>query len=534
MHRAFRLFALVCVLGGTAWPAGAQAELPPDQRALRAARLLGEPQQQLDALRKVAADYPTSRYGERARMAVLDVLAKQFPSRSADIRQQAALLVRHADPADPGMYDDVATVLVDAGVELETARALSAKTVRAFTEQAFLRAARKDYAAAKQALPAPEQLRKIYLSTRSALLGTLGRIYLALGDRSRAAATFGEAERGHPSAQAADGLGAIAFAEGREDDAYRWWLRARVTGVLSPASAREFERLFAVREGARGVPLEHLLDEAYRAIGPNPVHPERYVPAQPGDRTVLLEMFTGAGCPPCAGADLAVDALRERFSDEQLVVLMHHVHIPRPDPMANAATVARSDLYAITGAPTFIVDGTRRETGGASRENAARPYERVKTHLEAALATPAGADLRVRATLAGGVATVHVEPQLRLPTERVMVRVALVERELRYGGENGIRFHPMVVRALAERPLPKPGEAVSVEFAVADVAASLRSYLDGFEQRNDRFGPMRFAEKKAAIDARNLGVVVFLQSDEDRAVLQSRYVELGATSGERP
>ena len=512
-------------LGGFAAPALAQNSLPPDQQALRAARLLDDPRQQVEALRKVVADYPASRYAERARMAVLDVLAKQLPGRSAEILRQVDLLTKGADPADPGRYDDVATVLVDAGVELARARALSEKTVRAFTEKAFLKATRKDYAEAKQPLPELAQLRRSYLTTRSALLGTLGRIYLKLGDHARAQQTFEEAQRGHPSAQAAEGLGAIAMVRGQEEAGYQFLLRARITGVLSPENQRVFEGAFAKRHGGSLASLESALDDAYRALGPNPVHPERYAPASPGNRVVLLEMFTGAGCPPCAGADLAVDALRERYTPDQVAVLMYHVHIPKPDPMSNPDAAARADVYAIPGAPTFVVDGTERDTGGGPRENANRPYGRVSKLIEAALSRPAGASLSVNAALTGQRVTVSVRPVLSAPAAKPVVRVALVERELRYGGENGIRFHPMVVRALADRPLTGDGP-VSVTFDVDTVAAGLAAYLDGFEQRNDRFGPIRFVEKLAAIDAANLGVVVFLQDDESKRVLQSTYVEL--------
>ena len=526
--RGLAVLAVVWLaLGGFAAPALAQNSLPPDQQALRAARLLDDPRQQVEALRKVVADYPTSRYAERARMAVLDVLAKRFPNRSAEILKQVDLLTKDADPADPGMYDDVATVLVDAGVELVKARALSEKTVRAFTEKAYLKDAREEYAEAKEPLPPRVQLRRSYLTTRAALLGTLGRIYLKLGDHVRAQRTFETAERGHPSAQAAEGLGAIALARGREDDAYRRFLGVRITGVLAPENQRAFESLFAKRHGGSLAGLEPALDEAYRALGPNPVHPERYVAAAPGNRVVLLEMFTGAGCPPCAGADLAVDALRERYTPDQVAVLMYHVHIPKPDPMSNPGTVARSDIYAIPGAPTFVVDGTERDTGGGPRENANRPYTRVSKLLDTALARPAGASLAVDAALTGRRVTVSVRPTLTAPAVKPVVRVALVERELRYGGENGIRFHPMVVRALADRPLTGDG-AVSAEFDVDAVAAGLADYLDGFERRNDRFGPIRFVEKLATIDAANLGVVVFLQDDEGKGVLQSVYVDLAS------
>lgn len=200
--------------------------------------------------------------------------------------------------------------------------------------------------------------------------------------------------------------------------------------------------------------------------------------------------------------------------------------------MSNPDTVARSDLYAIPGAPTFIVDGTHRDTGGGSRENANRPYTRVSTLIDAALAQPAGASLTVDAALTGRSVTVRVRPGLTASAVKPVVRVALVERELRYSGENGIRFHPMVVRALVDRPLTEGDSPVSAEFDVDSVAAGLADYLNGFERRNDRFGPIRFVEKLAVIDSANLGVVVFLQDDQSKRVLQSAYVDLAVRATE--
>src|SRR5262249_19683247 len=53
------------------------------------------------------------------------------------------------------------------------------------------------------------------------------------------------------------------------------------------------------------------------------------------DRTALLELFTGAECPPCAAADLACDALVKAFTPKDVIVLQYHLHVPAPDPMTS-------------------------------------------------------------------------------------------------------------------------------------------------------------------------------------------------------
>ena len=67
---------------------------------------------------------------------------------------------------------------------------------------------------------------------------------------------------------------------------------------------------------------------------------EEYHPTEKrSDRLVLAEVFTGAGCPPCVGADLAFDAAMERYSPKDVAVVMYHEHVPRPDPMTNPDTI---------------------------------------------------------------------------------------------------------------------------------------------------------------------------------------------------
>src|SRR5437762_13425069 len=106
--------------------------VPPDQQAYRAAWLMADPQQQIDALGKVAADYPSSRYAERARMGALRLWVKVLPSQRTEILRHIDRMLKGEKAADPGPYDDVATILVDAGVLLDKAQNLSERTVKAF------------------------------------------------------------------------------------------------------------------------------------------------------------------------------------------------------------------------------------------------------------------------------------------------------------------------------------------------------------------------------------------------------------------
>ena len=59
-----------------------QNSVPPDQQAFRAAWAQSDPRDQIDALEKVAVDFPDTRSASSARMAALRLLVKLFPDAS--------------------------------------------------------------------------------------------------------------------------------------------------------------------------------------------------------------------------------------------------------------------------------------------------------------------------------------------------------------------------------------------------------------------------------------------------------------------
>ena len=161
--------------------------------------------------------------------------------------------------------------------------------------------------------------------------------------------------------------------------------------MLPPPPIRPSKRLYKKSHNGSLDGLEAMLDTEYRKRFPNPVHVEAYKPGEKrSDRMVLAEVFTGSGCPPCAGADVAFDAAMERYARKDLAVVMYHVHVPRPDPMTTLETTARSKNYGVTGVPTFAIDG-KKTMGGGPREYAPEVFERFQKDLEKDLETAAEA-----------------------------------------------------------------------------------------------------------------------------------------------
>ena len=111
------------------------------------------------------------------------------------------------------------------------------------------------------------------------------------------------------------------------------------------------------------------------------------------------------------------------------------------------------------------------------------------------------------------------------------LQIALVEKELRYSGENGVRFHPMVVRIMGGKdgggfPLASTPKTFEQTFDLESIRNNLKAYLDSYEAAGHRGEPFSFVEKKYQIRNTDLGVVVFVQDDKTRHVLQAGYVDL--------
>jgi hypothetical protein len=155
------------------------------------------------------------------------------------------------------------------------------------------------------------------------------------------------------------------------------------------------------------------------------------------------------------------------------------------------------------------------------------------------LQSPPEAHIDIAAHREGDVIKTRVSAEsLKGDWKDLRLQIALIENDLRYSGENGIRFHPMVVRAMAagEQGFPlKPGEKHVVEYAfdTDQLSADLKSYLDSYEKGNDRFGPITFIQEMNHIDPANVSVVAFVQDYATKHVLQATFAKVTEAEMER-
>ena len=86
------------------------------------------------------------------------------------------------------------------------------------------------------------------------------------------------------------------------------------------------------------------------------------------DRTVLVELFTGADCGPCVNVDRGLGAFLDNYNQDQVAALVYHRPIPQPDKLSTLETGDRHAFYIppLEGAstPNYWVDGTNAAVGG--------------------------------------------------------------------------------------------------------------------------------------------------------------------------
>lgn len=504
-------------LGGTEQEARA---VPPDRAAYEAAMAVPDLKERYERLEGFLAGFPESPFRGMAHQALLDIVIALWPEDEARIRRQIEELVApFAEDGRSGVYDNVARKLLAGRVMLEEAEAYARRSLalidRPEYEEQYIGRARSAYAARNETPPEDEVLRARFRSARSLNLSTLGCVLLARGRVEEARAVLEEALAGDRVQVAASAcMAEIAESAGEVEAALAHLGAALLSGHARDADRKKYETLYR-STGRRAGGEDDYLDDLYRKLFPPLPPPARYEPGPArSDRVVLAEVFTGAGCNPCLGVDLAFDSLLLRYGREELVVLMYHVPVPRPDPLSNDATRARHASYGVKQAPVVVIDGAIDHAGGGPRDMAPRIFERLREAIDRRLEVKAGAELNVEVVRGGRQVVVSIAA--RKPAEGETRAVcALVETETRYSGENGFRFHPMVVRALAGadgRGLElQEGETLRHVFDLDEVQESL-----------DVNSP--------PIDPSRLAVAAFLQDSKTGEILQAAWARLASQS----
>lgn len=502
------------------------AQIPTDEeKAFRIAVRLTNPQQKIAALEKLLTNKPQGSLPLLIHRTILETLVESQPEQKDKIIAQAnRILSLSSDQARGNWLNLIAGILFEKGILLDEAEQFAAQSVAQLGDRKNLGESQQIAMTGGRAM----------VTSNVPRVAMLGRIQLKRGKLREGEALIKEAYEADEAQPAALlGMGELAISKGDMKSALDYFAQAYLSGRGREAAHKRvidaYHRVFPTKPND----LETWLDEKYRNLYPVPIKPERYQPTpKRTNRAVLAEVFSGAACGPCLATDLAIEAAMQRYTTKEFVVLMYHIPIPDVDPMMNATSEARREFYQVRQAPYPIINGVLLPRTGGGRSKIEDSFALLKSVIEPALEKPSDAQIKIEAMQQGPKIKVKVTTdKVRSNSSDLRLHLTLAEDEVRYMGSNGLRFHPMVVRAMAgdnaEGWAIKSGSAATFEqtFELQKLSAATKEYLDDYELNGRTFNPT-FDEKKHEIAWKGLSLVAFIQDRKTKEILQTVYLKL--------
>ena len=543
MKRFFTLLSMVCVM------AAQTAKLPPRPEdallvQIRAAR--EDPTKAVELVVRLVREFPDSNGASQAGSYFANALRQQ--ARTDRSPEKLAMLanryIEGTAKAPAQLCVRSNSFAVTAMLQLEMwkpALALLQHTIPEMDEEAYLDFARaandRDNKWGMQ-LPGRKQYPFIaddweerFHTAQATYFSQLGRTYEGLKDEPNAEAAYRKTYSIEPTAPAAMGIAGILERKGKDPEALDFMTRAALTGKLDKSGVTLFHALYAKAHNGSLDGLDAMLDERFREHDRNPVQAEKYQSAaKRSNRTALLEFFTGAGCIPCIPFDYTLEKALTSYTRSELVVLVYHMHAPTSDPMGNRSSEARQGYYDVHGAPTPYLDGHEitspdndvRNKAGATAVSQ-RVYDEFRRAIDQRLETPAPITLKLEgereAGLVHGVVTMTGNATGTL-------HLALVENEVHYTGENGLRFHIMVVRNVMS---VSARDRLQHTFDLAAITSANQRYYDEYAgelmakvgARGVTDFNVSFREQKHMMNPSNLSLAAFVQDDKTKEIFQA-------------
>jgi hypothetical protein len=239
------------------------------------------------------------------------------------------------------------------------------------------------------------------------------------------------------------------------------------------------------------------------------------------DRVAVVELFTGAQCPPCVSADIAFDAMLKAYKPRDVILLQHHLHIPGPDPMASKDSDERAEVYGIQSTPTIMINGKKGPAlGGFQRDGEAR-FQTLSAAVDPTLEEKSKVTVKVTGKRNGEQLDLSAKVGgLPEDAKNLSVYFVVIEDVVHYTGGNGQRLHHHVVRAIKKAEGPKDGMA-ELSLNLKDIRDGQRTYLDS--------GPRTkgvFSDDDRPMDMEHLHVVALVQDTGTREILNAAQAPL--------
>jgi hypothetical protein len=510
--------------------------MPADEAAYKKALAIGEPGRQLAAILQFFTAYPNSRSVPMMIVRGYAIVGRMTSARALELAQDIAQRVAKASPmARSEAAKAIAVQLWTRNIAGE-AEPYARAAVKELSEEDHVARERAwyqqkvDYFTARdpkyKAVPFyVEEAREKYRTVAAGTWSTLARVLMKQGRDADARQALGKSLAISRTADAASAYAELAAKEGDTHTV----LDALGTAILTGKATKEMVERFdaAYRTANMRLDSEAWLDRRFRSESRNPLQPAPFRgPTTTPHRAVLLEMVTGAACEPCISVDLAVDAMLQRYSRQDLVILAHHMHAPSIDPLVSGAAEERVKFYGTRGAPTVYLDGEEIEPGEGTAAAAKPVFDELDAAVRKRLAAAAGATIDLKAQWSGTDLEVTAEAFGVEAARGLRLHLFLVEKEVSYSGENGFRLHPMVVRSAKDLEGLRGEWTTAVDQVSEELRKSMERYL---EEMRARFPERTFAlrEERYRVDPRKLAVVAVLQDVETKKVLQAAYLDAG-------
>lgn len=282
---------------------------------------------------------------------------------------------------------------------------------------------------------------------------------------------------------------------------------------------------------------------------------------------VLIELYTGATCPPCVAADIALSGIEKSYPADLVTILRYHMHIPGPDPMVSPSGHARFNAYGLQSTPTTLINGRLAPPMGGDISMSTDLYENLSGIMESATKKTSTVKLDISAKAEGPEVTINTTvegvPEDRL--EELVLSAVIAEDKIYFPTQNGIRVHDMLVRAvLAPQPFVEKDETETAteseeQTAASDeeAAAKAETAAESEEPEEVKLSAARDFQwttnledieadiitglseigKQAQhrftavpLEMEELSVIVFVQSKKDGEILQSTVTKMSRTA----
>lgn len=234
-------------------------------------------------------------------------------------------------------------------------------------------------------------------------------------------------------------------------------------------------------------------------------------------RTPFYEMFTSSTCPPCVQGNIDLEALFAANTNDYTNVKYQMSWPGNGDPYFTDEAGVRRTYYGVTGVPRLEIDGGYD----------ASPTGIGQSAHDAAYARPAFIEIDASYTVTGQTVDISatITPVSDVSATNLVIHMAIIEWETFNNAEsNGETEFQRVMKKMVP---DENGQTVATITAgnVQNFNGS-HTFAGTYRLPNDAGDPIQHGSEHSIEEFSDLGVVIWVQSDTDKDVLQSAYAEL--------